>query len=152
MRQIFLREPWIEWPEIEKRLDACDDLYFDAVSQISLPRWSLGRSVLVGDAAYCPSLLAGEGAAFGMAGAYILARELERTDGDHTRAFAAYEHHFRPFIERKQKAARAFARSFAPRTSLGLFVRDQVLRLAAIPAIADFLMRRFVADRFVLPD
>ena len=110
---MFSREPWIEWPEIEKRLDACDDLYFDAVSQISLPRWSLGRSVLVGDAAYCPSLLAGEGAAFGMAGAYILACELERTVGDHTRAFAAFEQHFRPFIERKQKAARAFARSFA---------------------------------------
>ena len=87
-----------------------------------------------------------------MAGAYILACELERTVGDHTRAFAAFEQHFRPFIERKQKAARAFARSFAPRTSLGLFVRDQVLRLAAIPAVADFLMHRFVADRFVLPD
>jgi 2-polyprenyl-6-methoxyphenol hydroxylase-like FAD-dependent oxidoreductase len=150
LRRTFSREPWIEWAEIEKRLDACDDLYFDAVSQITLPSWSRGRCALVGDAAYYPSLMAGEGAAFGMAGAYILARELDHSGGNHARAFAAYEQGFRPFIERKQKSARALARSFAPKTSLGLFVRDQVLRLTAIPAVAEFLMRRFVADRFVL--
>jgi 2-polyprenyl-6-methoxyphenol hydroxylase-like FAD-dependent oxidoreductase len=28
-----------------------DDLYFDTVSQIHMPRWSSGRVVLVGDAA-----------------------------------------------------------------------------------------------------
>ncbi len=152
LRHTFSREPWIEWSEIEKHLDACDDLYFDSVSQITLPCWSGGRIALVGDAAYCPSLLAGEGAAFAMAGAYILAAELERADGDYARAFAAYESRFRPFIERKQKSARGFAASFAPKTSFGLFVRDQVIRLSAIPVVGNFLMRHFVADRFVLPD
>ena len=152
LRDRFSREPWIEWPEIERRLDACDDLYFDAVSQIVLPCWSHDRTALVGDAAYCPSLLAGEGAAFAMAGAYILAAELERARGDYARAFAEYERRFRPFIERKQKQARGFAASFAPRTSFGLFVRDQVIRLTAIPVVGDFLMRRFLGDRFVLTD
>ena len=152
LRQTFSREPWIEWPEIERRLEACDDLYFDPVSQIVLPAWSRGRTALVGDAAFCPSLLAGEGTAFAMAGAYILALELDRAEGDHARAFAAYERSFRPFIEDKQKSARGFASSFAPKTTFGLFVRDQVLRLSAIPGIGDFLMRRFVADRFTLPD
>jgi 2-polyprenyl-6-methoxyphenol hydroxylase-like FAD-dependent oxidoreductase len=142
----------IEWPEIARRLDACDDLYFDAVSQIMLPCWSRERTVLIGDAAYCPSLLAGEGAAFAMAGAYIVAAELERVGGAYGPAFAEYERRFRPFIERKQQLARGFAASFAPRTSLGLFVRDQVLRLTAIPVIGDFLMRRFLGDDFVLPD
>lgn len=152
LRDTFSREAWIEWPEIESRLEACDDLYFDAVSQITLPRWSEGRTALVGDAAYCPSLLAGEGAAFAMAGAYILAAELDRAGSDYRKAFGAYERRFRPFIERKQKSARAFASSFAPKTSFGLFLRDQVLRLSAIPAVSDFLMRRFVADRFSLPE
>ena len=59
--QTFSRDPWNEWREIERRLEACEDLYFDAVSQIVLPCWSQGRVALVGDAAYCPSLLAGEG-------------------------------------------------------------------------------------------
>jgi 2-polyprenyl-6-methoxyphenol hydroxylase-like FAD-dependent oxidoreductase len=106
---------------------------------------------LVGDAAYCPSLLAGEGSAFAMAGAYILAGELQRSGGDYARAFAAYEQSFRPFIERKQRSARAFASSFTPATALGLFVRDVVLRLGAIPVVADSLLRRFVVDRFELP-
>jgi 2-polyprenyl-6-methoxyphenol hydroxylase-like FAD-dependent oxidoreductase len=152
LRRIFSREPWTEWPEIERRLESCEDLYFDEVSQIAMPSWSLGRSVLVGDAAYCPSLLAGEGSSFAMAGAYILAGELGQCGGDFTSAFAAYERRFRPFIERKQKAARAFASSFAPKTTFGLFLRDQVLRLSAIPAFGDFMMRRFVEDRFALPD
>lgn len=152
LRETFSREPWTEWPEIERRLNACRDLYFDAVSQIKMPSWSHGRVALVGDAAYCPSLLAGEGSAFAMAGAYILAGELERAGGDHARAFAAYEQCFRPFVEGKQKSARAFASSFAPATAFGLFARDQVLRLSAIPVVADHLMKRFVADRFALPE
>lgn len=152
LRQTFSRDPWVEWPEIETRLAAADELYFDAVSQIVLPSWSLGRAALVGDAAFCPSLLSGEGAALAMAGAYILAGELGRAPGDHARAFAAYERAFRPFMEGKQKSARAFASSFTPKTSFGLFVRDQVLKLGAIPAVGNLLMRQFVTDRFLLPE
>ena len=148
----FRDEPWMERSEILSRLEASDDLYFDAVSQIHIPRWSKGRVALVGDAAYCPSLLAGEGSVFAVAGAYILAGELDRAAGDFARAFCSYEQSFKPFIEHKQKAARAFISSFTPRTAAGLFVRDIVLKLGAVPAIADLLMRHFVADRFQLPD
>jgi 2-polyprenyl-6-methoxyphenol hydroxylase-like FAD-dependent oxidoreductase len=149
--ETFSHEPWVEWPEIKSHLEACDDLYFDAMSQIELPAWSRGRVALVGDAAYCPSLLAGEGSAFAMVGAYILAGELQRARSDYTRAFAAYERSFRPFIERKQRSARAFASSFVPLTSFGLFVRDVILHLGRIPIVSDFLARRFVIDRFELP-
>ncbi|MGH9763204.1 MAG: FAD-dependent monooxygenase, partial [Blastocatellia bacterium] len=37
LRRTFSLEQWIEWPEIERHMDMCDDLYFDAVSQITLP-------------------------------------------------------------------------------------------------------------------
>jgi len=87
-----------------------------------------------------------------MAGAYILAGELAAASGHHAEAFATYEHRFRRFIERKQKSARDFASSFTPKTSFGLFVRDQVLRLSGIPGVADLLVRRFAADEFTLPD
>ena len=40
------------------------------------------RVALVGDAAACPSLLAGEGTGLGMLEAYVLAGELHRADGD----------------------------------------------------------------------
>ena len=40
--------------------------------------WSRGRVALVGDAAYCVSLLAGQGSALAMTGAYVLAGELAK--------------------------------------------------------------------------
>jgi 2-polyprenyl-6-methoxyphenol hydroxylase-like FAD-dependent oxidoreductase len=152
LRDTFKHDRWIEVPEILQRLEACDDLYFDSVSQIRMAAWSKGRVVLVGDAAYCPSLLAGEGAGFALADAYLLAGELQRVSEDYVLAYRAYEQRFRSFIERKQQSAVQFATSFTPKTRLGLFVRDLVLRLTAFSPVSDWLMRRFVTDRFKLPD
>ena len=152
LRDRFEHDRWTEVPEILQRLEVCEDLYFDSVSQIQMPTWSKGRIVLVGDAGYCPSLLAGEGAGFAMGGAYLLAGELQRASGDHLVAYRAYEERFRAFIERKQRSAHQFATSLTPKTHLGLFVRDLVLRLTAFPIISNSLMRRFVTDRFHLPD
>lgn len=152
LQSTFKHDRWIEVPEILNRLETCDDLYFDSVSQIRMPSWSTGRVALVGDAACCPSLLAGEGAGFALAGAYLLAGELKRADGDHVLAYRAYEQRFRSFIERKQQSAQQFATSFTPKTRLGLFVRDLVLRLTAFSPINNWLMRRFVTDQFELPD
>ena len=151
LAQRFRQTDWSETPEILARLETATELYFDSVSQIRMPRWSKGRVALVGDAAHCPSLLAGEGASFAMAGAYILAGELDRAAGNYAIAFQNYENCFRDFIVTKQKAAEDFAGSFTPRTRFGIFVRDQVLRLSAIPFVADWLMRRFITDDFELP-
>ena len=147
----FRATDWIETPEILARLEEATELYFDSVSQIRMPGWSKGRIALVGDAAYCPSLLAGEGASFAMAGAYILAGELERVNGVSANAFQKYENRFRDFIDAKQKSAESFAGSFTPRTRFGIVVRDLVLRLSALPFVADWLMRRFITDDFELP-
>jgi len=151
LHEIFGEDRW-ETPEILAHLDRCDELYFDAVSQIHMPSWSKGRVALVGDAAYCPSLLAGEGTAFALAGASILAGELKRANGDHHTAFAAYEARFRTFVEAKQKSAQGLAKSFAPRTERGIFLRNQFLKTMRIPYLSSWMMRRFSEDRIVLPD
>ena len=67
--------------------------------------WTRGRVGLVGDAAWCVSLLAGQGSAIAMAGEYILAGELHRAGGDYRSAFARYENQFAAFVMRKQQAA-----------------------------------------------
>ena len=41
-------------------------MYFDRVSQIHLAHWSAGRVAVIGDAAACASLLAGEGTGLAM--------------------------------------------------------------------------------------
>jgi 2-polyprenyl-6-methoxyphenol hydroxylase-like FAD-dependent oxidoreductase len=96
--------------------------------------------------------MAGAGSAFATLGAYILAGELHKADGDHTKAFAAYERRMRPFIDKQQRDAERFAPSFAPRTAFGLFVRDTVLNLMKVRPLAIWFARRNFANAFDLPD
>ena len=155
LRERFGASGW-ECPEILQALDSCKDLYFDRVSQIQMePRrgsWTRGRVTLVGDAASCVSLLAGQGSALAMVGAYILAGELHRTRGDYAAAFGRYQDLFGPFVLNKQKSAIRFAGTFAPKSSFALFLRNQIFKLMAIPWIADLAVGRDLADTIALPD
>lgn len=154
LRARFGSSGW-ECPRILDALDAAPELYFDRVSQIRMPAespmWSRGRVALLGDAAFCPSLLAGQGSALAMASAYILAGELHQAGGDYARAFANYERIFAPFIRGKQKAAARFAGAFAPRNSLSLFLRNQIINLLTVPWIADLAFARDFRDSLPLP-
>ena len=141
-----------ECPQILDALDRTSDLYFDRVSQIKMDSWSKGRVVLLGDAAACALLLAGEGAGLALAEAYVLAGELSAAGLDYRAAFRRYEQRLRPFVERKQAAAVGFASSFAPKTTFGIWCRDQVTKLLAVRGIADRIARRMMSDDFELPD
>ena len=151
LREVFADTGW-EWPRIRLLLDAAKGVYFDRVSQVAMRSWSSGRVALIGDAAACISLVGGEGTGLGMTEAYVLAGELARHDGNHAIAFAAYEKRLRRFVEGKQRAARAFASSFTPRTALGVWLRNQATRLMAVPGVPDLLMRAQLRDDFELPD
>jgi 2-polyprenyl-6-methoxyphenol hydroxylase-like FAD-dependent oxidoreductase len=155
LRERFKASGW-EFPRILDGLDSCGDFYFDRVSQIRMdPQdglWTRGRVTLVGDAASCVSLLAGQGAALAMVAAYILAGELYRAKGNYAEAFQRYQELFGSFVLRKQKAALRFAGSFAPKSKLSLFVRNKIFQLMAIPWIADMVAGRDLADRITLPE
>ncbi len=154
LRSRFENSGW-ECPQILDALDASDDLYFDRVSQIRMNPtaglWTRGRVTLLGDAAFCVSLLGGQGSALAMIAAYILAGELHRADGDYPRAFARYQELFGPFVAKKQNAAQRFGSAFAPRTKLGLFLRNQIVRTMAIPGVANLAFGRQFTDKIVLP-
>lgn len=155
LRRRFEGSGW-ECEQILAALDAAHDLYFDRVSQIRMdPRqglWTRGRVTLIGDAASCVSLLAGQGTALAMVAAYILAGELGRCRGNYAWAFRRYQELFGPFVLAKQKAALRFAGSFAPKSNLMLFLRNQIFRLMAVRWIADLAVGRDLADYISLPD
>ena len=151
LRTAFEDGEW-ECPNVLNELDRTDDLYFDRVSQIRMESWSRGRVALVGDAAFCVSLLAGQGTALAMTAAYVLAGELARSNGRHVEAFEAYENLLRPYLANKQNAAVGFARSFAPKTRFGLFFRNQVLKAFRIPGLARMTIGRDMTDKLKLPD
>jgi 2-polyprenyl-6-methoxyphenol hydroxylase-like FAD-dependent oxidoreductase len=149
--QVFADVGW-ECPQILQAMQGVDELYLDRVSQIRMPNWSRGRVALIGDAAACVSLMAGEGTGLAIAEGYVLAGELATAGGDHLAAFARYQERMRPFLQRKQKSAAKFASSFAPKTGVGIAVRNLVTRLLGIPYVADYVIGRDLRDDLALPD
>ena len=155
LRARFGGSGW-ECPQILDALESCNELYFDPVSQIRMDSenglWTRDRVTLVGDAAFCVSLLAGQGSALAMAAAYILAGELYKANGDYAAAFQRYQEIFAGFIATKQKAALRLAGTFTPKSKTALFLRNQVMNLLAIPWVADFVFARDLRDNLVLPE
>jgi 2-polyprenyl-6-methoxyphenol hydroxylase-like FAD-dependent oxidoreductase len=150
LRRVYGGAGW-ECDAILAAMDRSDDLYFDGVAQVHVPSWSAGdRVVLLGDAASCPSLLAGQGSAFALAGAYVLAEALAASPADQAGALAEYESRFRPFVERKQRAALRFGGWFAPRTALGVRVRNLATSLAGAPVVGRVVVGRAFRDEDVL--
>jgi 2-polyprenyl-6-methoxyphenol hydroxylase-like FAD-dependent oxidoreductase len=148
---LYQTDGW-ESAKILNRLEKTQDLYLDRVSQIVATSWSIGRVVLVGDAAFCPSLLAGQGSALAIVAAYVLAGELTRTPGRIDDALVAYERLLRPYIATKQAGASRFAGAFAPRSRFGLWFRNMIIRALVIPGIARIAIGREIVDRLQLPD
>ena len=151
LANVFADVGW-EGPLILSAMENASDIYFDRVSQIRMDSWTKGRTALIGDAAACVSLLAGEGTGLAMAEAYVLAGELHECGDDPAAAFARYEARMMPFLERKQESAAKFASSFAPASAIGITVRNLVTRLFRIPYLADYFVGRDLRDDIELPD
>jgi 2-polyprenyl-6-methoxyphenol hydroxylase-like FAD-dependent oxidoreductase len=151
LRRVFADVGW-ECPQILAAMEGVNDIYFDRVSQIRMDRWASGRTALVGDAAACVSLMAGEGTGLAMAEAYVLAGELRNCGGDHAAAFARYQERLMPFLKRKQGSAARFASSFAPKTTFGITFRNVVTRFFRLPFVVNFLFGRELRDEITLPD
>jgi 2-polyprenyl-6-methoxyphenol hydroxylase-like FAD-dependent oxidoreductase len=101
LRTVYAGIGW-EVPRLLEMMPAASDWYFDTAAQIDMPRWSQGRVVLVGDAAYCASPMSGQGTSIALIGAYVLAGELAAASGAYPRAFAEFENPMRPFVEANQ--------------------------------------------------
>ncbi|MFF0526822.1 FAD-dependent monooxygenase [Nocardia amikacinitolerans] len=122
-------------PGILAALNDADDTFFDTVGQIRMPRWSSGRVALVGDAAYAPSFLTGQGTSLALVGAYMLAGSL--VDRDHTAGFAAYESDSREFVSVNQDQVGTGDAALFPTTARALEQRNARLRtLSAQPSTA----------------
>ncbi len=145
LASVFASEGW-EVPRLLEKMHMAPDLYFDAVSQIRMQRWSQGRVVLLGDAGYCPALLSGQGSTLAMLGAYILAGELSVSPGEHQRAFARYEQAYRPLVRRVQRQAGVNARFLIPATRVDLWAQTHL-----VPRLLPTVLRAVQRGRRWLP-
>ncbi|KAH8660545.1 hypothetical protein BX600DRAFT_383844 [Xylariales sp. PMI_506] len=109
LRREFADAGW-QATRILKAADTAPDFYFHELQQIKMKRWSRSRVVCLGDAAYAPSPLTGNGTTLAIAGAYVLAGELSRLgEGEHpARALDAYASVFRSYAEEMQEVPFVF--------------------------------------------
>jgi 2-polyprenyl-6-methoxyphenol hydroxylase-like FAD-dependent oxidoreductase len=150
--EIFAGSGW-EVRRLVEAMQEVDDLYFDTVSQIHLPCWSSGHVVLVGDAAYAPSFLSGQGTSLALVGAYVLAGELANHSNP-AAAFASYEQIVRPFIERNQALASSGGSILLPRSQEELDRRNRALAAGEFSANSGehAAKRRQIHNSLTLPD
>ena len=132
-------------------LDTAREVYLDAITLVAIARYARGRVALIGDAAW-GGTLGGQGTPLAIIGACVLASALAAapTVAD---ALAAYERKMRPYATRGQQGARHVGGFHAPRTALGLALRNAWLWSFTRRPL-DGVFKRMVtqrADHFLLP-
>lgn len=127
----------VSWrvPDLLEHVRTAEDLYFDSVSQVRLPRWWNGRVALLGDAGSCVSLF-GDGSTLAMTGAFTLAEELASSPDDPQAAFRRYETMHRRLVEPKQRNVGQAAALLVPTTRLGILARNLATHLWPAVAVA----------------
>ncbi|MDF2692783.1 MAG: putative oxidoreductase, partial [Labilithrix sp.] len=116
-----------EVPRLLEAMQNAPDLYFDAIAQVDLERYSTGRVVLLGDAGY-GGTIGGQGTGLAIVCSYVLAGELALANGDHRAAFARYEDQIRSYALACQQGAKRVGPFFAPPTRTRTWLRNQVYR------------------------
>ncbi|WP_232661745.1 FAD-dependent monooxygenase [Pseudonocardia sp. TRM90224] len=120
-------------PALLEHLDEASDLYFDSISRVDVDHWSSGRIGLIGDAA-CGATVGGMGTGTAVVSAYVLAGELAAARGDHRGAFERYERTVRGYARECQKGGKSTASLLAPRTRLGITLRNRLLNVPLLMA------------------
>lgn len=144
LNEQFANAGW-EAPRVLKGLKTTDDLYFDVLRQVKIDRWSKGRVVLTGDAAWCATPIAGIGTTLAIVGAYVLAGELSRSP-DIQEALKRYEETLRPYVEKGQNVPKFAPKMLQPQTLLGVAVQRSVLRIVDTPGIKQLVTKLFVSS------
>ncbi len=133
LRERFADAGW-QSDRVVAGMETTDDFYFDVLRQVRMPRWSKGRVVLTGDAAWCATPIAGYGTTLAITGAYVLAQELIRF-ADVEPALTAYEATMRPMVEDAQGVPKIAPRLANPHSRLGIRLLHGALSVASRPAV-----------------
>lgn len=144
LRERFADAGW-EAPRVLADMENTQDYYFDVLRQVRMRHWSKGHVVLTGDAAWCPTPIAGMGATLALTGGYVLAGELSRHD-DVATAFGSYDKIMRPLAEKAQGMPKIGPRLLNPHSRLGIAVLHGVLRVATKPSVRRVAAKVFTRE------
>ena len=107
-------------------MDHAKDFYISRAAQVKLSKWTNGRALVIGDAAFATF---GIGTSLAIESAYVLAGELSKIQSsiDIPQALKRYEEVFRPLHAKKEDIPSIFPQKVFPQTALGLWMRDSTL-------------------------
>lgn len=128
--KLFQNAGW-EAPRVLREMRGNETMYVQETAQVYCPRWTKGRVALIGDAAYCPSGVSGQGTTLAYVGAYILAGCI-CTYEDAAEALAKYEEQVRPFAEKGQKLLPGVPGVANPQTAWGIKVFYTILWIGSL--------------------
>jgi 2-polyprenyl-6-methoxyphenol hydroxylase-like FAD-dependent oxidoreductase len=147
----FADDGW-QIPGMIAAMRDAEDFYFDVTMQIHMPAWSAGRVAVLGDAAFGPSFFTGQGTSMALVGAYMMAGALA-THAELSAAFETYEAATRPYVAANQGLVKNESSMVAPGSSLALWVRNNMIRLAPLLSRLGVLgPTRRAYEALVLPD
>jgi len=110
-------------------IDAMEEIIVTATLDLpTLPAWSRGRTLLIGDAAHATSPHAGQGASIALEDAYRLAQTL-KGEAEIGSAFQAFEGERRPRAEKMVALARRNGNRKREFGRTGAWIRDHVIKL-----------------------
>ncbi|WP_249340583.1 tryptophan-rich sensory protein [Sphingomonas sp. 2SG] len=141
LRERFADAGW-QTDRVLDGMATTDDFYFDVLRQVRMKRWSKGRVVLTGDAAWCATPIAGIGTTLAITGAYVLAAELARHD-DVAAAFDSYEQAMRPMVEDAQGVPKIAPRLMNPQSRLAIRLLHGALAAASRPIVQKAMGKMF---------
>jgi 2-polyprenyl-6-methoxyphenol hydroxylase-like FAD-dependent oxidoreductase len=142
LREIYGPEPMGELMEAAMdHLEHADEFLFDSVAQVEVDHWHTGRVVLLGDAAWCPTLYSGMGATSSLAGADLLGLKLAEHPNDLETALNDWEQQLRPAIADFQKSAFPMSTLFTQTSAEEQKKQQKSIRMRRIMFHIPVLMR-----------
>ncbi|KAL4933190.1 uncharacterized protein BDV17DRAFT_104660 [Aspergillus undulatus] len=109
----------------------------DSLTLVNPPAWSKGRTVLIGDAAFCLTLLSGQGAGMTLVASEVLGDAL-KSSSNISHALSEYERKMRPAIARLQTRVRSMAAMYVPKSPAAFHARNLFLRVVPRSLLARF--------------
>jgi 2-polyprenyl-6-methoxyphenol hydroxylase-like FAD-dependent oxidoreductase len=127
LAEVFSGLGW-EIPRVLEKMMTAVNFYFEQQMQVKLSKWFEDRVVLLGDAAYGPSPLTGQGTLLAILGAYVLAQEMSRHLDAPQSGFSSYEQRLRAYVESSQSIPLGGYLPFIvnPQTSWGIWLFRKV--------------------------
>lgn len=139
---------WIECETIRRALElsTTEQIMRTAIHDVpALPRWHVGRVMLLGDAAHAMSPAGRQGASLALEDAMVIGQRLMHASAPVERVFADVESMLRPRAERVVAQARENdARQLKQLGSFGCWMRDRLFPLF-VPLVARELERQYAA-------